>query len=244
MDDLSRALNEADLKIQWAKSHVVKLFRELATILDSDPAKVVIEQDIDTGQQRARMLEYTDFPPSLSLIIGDAVHNIRTAFDYIFVGFTGDKKMSMPVSKTRHGIETISDSYRTIKEKWPSLASFTLDTIQPYEGGKFRLWEVSELDRMDKHRLIIPTKGRAHRLGVVLEDEHGHTIAPVWIRSHIPWPFGKEVKIKSQGDSVADVRFGPGTPVEEEPAIAALLDCCELSLAALEEFKRFFRPGA
>src|SRR6266542_2549925 len=59
-------------------------------------------------------------------------------------------------AERRDDIISKSTHYRTIKETFPNLATFILEEIQPYQRGQFLLWELSELDRIDKHRLIEP----------------------------------------------------------------------------------------
>jgi len=75
--------------------------------LDSDLTRLTIEDDFEPGQQRVKVVRITEFPPSIPLIIGDAVHNLRTAFDYIMVAITGMDWMALPVGRTpgRHNIE-------------------------------------------------------------------------------------------------------------------------------------------
>ncbi len=124
--------------------------------MDSDLTRLTIEDDFEPGQQRVKVVRITEFPPSIPLIIGDAVHNLRTAFDYIMVAITGMDWMALPVGRTRDDIISKSTHYRTIKETFPNLATFILEEIQPYQRGQFLLWELSELDRIDKHRLIEP----------------------------------------------------------------------------------------
>jgi hypothetical protein len=75
-------------------------------------------------------------------IIGDAVHNLRTAFDYIVVAITGLDWIALPVGKTRDDVSK-AQHYRTIEATNPGLAKFIIDEIQSYRGGRFCLWELS-----------------------------------------------------------------------------------------------------
>ena len=60
-----------------------------------------------------------------------------------------------PAKKRDDVIRT--STYKKIKEALPDFAEFILDEIQPYAGGKFKVWELSKLDNIDKHKLLIPT---------------------------------------------------------------------------------------
>lgn len=172
-DQPHQTFKDARSKAQWAKGHIYNLINEYRALLDSDLTRLTIEDDFEPGQQRVKVVRITEFPPSIPLIIGDAVHNLQTAFDYIMVAITGMDWMALPVGRTRDDIISKSTHYRTIKETFPNLATFILEEIQPYQRGQFLLWELSELDRIDKHRLILPTINQAHRLGVGVEDQRG-----------------------------------------------------------------------
>lgn len=211
MSDPIENFRDAKLKIQWAKGHVYKLVDQYCAVLDADGTRLSVERDGQTGKQALNLSDPAELPPMIALIIGDAIHNLRTAFDYIAVAATGINWMALPVGKTRDDIIAKSKHYRTIKEASPKLADFIINEIQPYYRGKFMLWELSELDRIDKHRLILPTIHNTHRLGVILEDESGKTLTNQWVTSR-----GSSVsrvldgavpfKIKHEGHSAISVR--------------------------------------
>jgi hypothetical protein len=244
MTDQAQPFEHAKLKIRWANGHIYKIIDQYRAFLDSDLAEMSIERDGVTGKQVLKISDPTEFPPMIALIVGDAIHNLRTAFDYITVAVTGKDWMALPVGKTRDDIVSKSNHYRAIKSSNPRLADFILNEIQPYCGGKFMLWELSELDRIDKHRLILPTIQDTHRIGVVLEDESGKTLSSQWLTSSssnasrvldgvIPF------SIKDKGHSAVTVSFGPGTPFDGEPVLGTLSRFAELAFEAVEAFERF-----
>jgi hypothetical protein len=220
MTNPNQTFKEARLKAQWAKSHIRQLFAEYRALLDSDFARPIIEDDFEPGTQRVKIVLTTEFPPSIPLIIGDAVHNLRTAFDYIIVAITGMEWIALPLGKTRDDVISKSAHYRAIKTALPALATFIVDEIQPYYRGQFRLWELSELDRIDKHRLILPTINQAHRLGMKVEDQSGNR-TNVWFtasdRFATTQTFVGPVKVDHEGQPALSVSFGPGTPFEGHP---------------------------
>jgi len=236
---------DARSKAQWAKHRIRELFAEYRALLDSDLTRLVIEDDFEPGQQRVKAVRITEFPPSIPLIIGDAVHNLRTAFDYIVVEITGLDWIALPVGKTRDDLSH-HRYYEMIKKHMPKLATFIVDEIQPYQRGQFLLWELSELDRMDKHRLILPTSNQAHRLEVEIEDQSGKrttrwfTIGDGFATTQT---FLGPVKIHNEGSSALSVRFGPRTPFNDQPVLETLDRVSELALQAIERFERF-RFGA
>jgi hypothetical protein len=241
MTNPNQTFKDARLKAQWAKSHIRQLLAEYRALLDSDLAPLVIEDDFEPGTQRVK-IGIAEFPPSIPLIIGDAVHNLRTAFDYIMIAITGLEWIGLPVGKTREDVISKSTHYGAIKTTFPALATFIIDEIQPYYRGQFRLWELSELDRIDKHRLILPTINQAHRLGMKVEDQSG-TRTNVWFTATKEFAttqtFVGPVKIQHEGNSALSVSFGPGTPFEGHPVLETLDEFAELALQAIERFERF-----
>jgi hypothetical protein len=162
------------------------------------------------------------------------------------IALTGEERMALPVGKLRDDIILKSEHYRTIKAS--HLATLIIDEIQPYYRGQFLLWELSELDRIDKHRLILPTISQAYRLGVRLEDQGGEPIFGA------PWftvgdnfattqTFRGPIKIHNEGDSALSVSFGPGTPFEGEAVLETLDKLSKLALQAIERFERFCFGG-
>jgi hypothetical protein len=242
MGDPAKQFSDARSKAQWAKSHVYKLVEEYRALLDSDLARLTIEDDFNPGTQRVKIVRIAEFPPSIPLIVGDAVHNLRTAFDYIMVAITGIDWMALPVGKTRDDIILKSTHYRTIKDTIPNLATFIIDEIQPYHRGQFRLWELSELDRIDKHRLILPTTNQAHLLGAELEDQSGNRFTSrftVGDRFSTTQTFLGPLKVHHEGQTALSISFGPGTPLEGDPVLETLDKFSELALQAIERFERF-----
>jgi hypothetical protein len=159
------------------------------------------------------------------------------------VAITGIDWMALPVGKTRNDIISKSTHYRTIEAPFPDLATFILDEIQPYHRGQFRLWELSELDRIDKHRLILPTTNQAHRLGMEVEDPSGKRSKNVWFTAgdgfSTTQTFLGPVKVHHEGRPALSIRFGPGTPLEGNPVLETLDEFSELALQAIERFERF-----
>src|SRR4051812_7207084 len=104
MTNAHQTFKDARSKAQWAKRHIHKLVDEYRVLLESDLTRLIIEDDFEPGTQRAKIVRIAEFPPSIPLIIGDTVHNLRTAFDYIMVAITGKDWMALPVGRTRDDI--------------------------------------------------------------------------------------------------------------------------------------------
>jgi hypothetical protein len=209
---------------------------EYHALFTPDLTRLVEEDDFESGQRRIKAIRIKEFPPGIPLIIGDAVHNLRTAFDYIMVAITGDERSALPVGKTR------DDVYKKLQSIKPDLATFIIDEIQPYQRGQFLLWELSVLDRIDKHRLILPTSNQAHRLGVEVEDQSGKrtkawfTVGDNFSTTHT---FPGPITVRNEGYPALSVHFGSGTPFEGQPVLETLDRLSQFALQAIERFERF-----
>ncbi|WP_257167244.1 hypothetical protein [Bradyrhizobium sp. SRS-191] len=234
---------EAKLKVRWAQIHIYKLIDQYSAFLASEAAQATILQDEKTGSHHLELQAPQELMPKVALIVGDVVHNLRTAFDYISIGITGIEAMSLPVGRRKSDLLALK-RYKEIRQVNSTLADFIVDEIQPYHRGRYMLWELSELDRLDKHRLILPTIQHVHRLGMILEDANGKTLENRWVSNQSSLgarvlPGDGPFKIRDQGQSGISVSFGPGTPFNNEPVLETLdrlVECAPRAIQAFEEF--------
>jgi hypothetical protein len=116
--------------------------------------------------------------PEWSAIIGDCVHNLRTALDYLATqlvrvsGHTPNQKTMFPVMSRRPPSQ--SGLRRIFGRKAGRVLVHggvrddilqVVDSVQPYHGSRLgrHLWRLRELDVVDKHRqlLLVVTVPRA-----------------------------------------------------------------------------------
>lgn len=103
--------------------------------------------------------------PMMPLAVGDYFHNLRSALDHLvfqlaLLNGSGDdcaSKTAFPIYLTRKGFRNFTDN-----KVAPFISAHALAEIerrQPYEAGNAReediLWVLSQLDIIDKHRLIV-----------------------------------------------------------------------------------------
>jgi hypothetical protein len=162
----------ARLKVKRACRHIQDLQTVFATFLNSDFCKITIEQEPDTGQQFLKVVSIASLPPETPLIIGDTVHNLRTALDHSIVEILkGRNGVQFPIGKERHNLESHT-TYQAIKKTLPDLANFFLNDIMPYDTGHPSIWAVAKLDNIDKHNLLIAITTVQKLSGVSLEHQN------------------------------------------------------------------------
>lgn len=71
------------LKMGRAKQHVDDLEAEIAAFHRADPYHVIVEDNPQTGKRIAKVgREPAPIPDAMPLVLGDAVHAIRSSLDY------------------------------------------------------------------------------------------------------------------------------------------------------------------
>jgi hypothetical protein len=153
-------LEEAWLKLARGREHLDALGREFQRFHDEEPYTVVIEYDLDQAKYLARFKVLKPIPQhSWGLILGDAVHNARSALDYIAWRLAGsdpnDTQTLFPICK-----DPAKFHPNRVKRMHPEVVTLIRD-LQPYQRPNSHhhpLWLLQELDARDKHKLIAMTQ--------------------------------------------------------------------------------------
>jgi hypothetical protein len=167
----------AQAKIERARQHLVTLQQEIRTFTNANPYGFVTELEEETGHYIVRAREYVERPAHAGLIVGDLVHNLRSALDHVAyaladLGKGATRNTAWPL---------VSD-----EKDWPSQEGLLLKgmlkghraaikELQPYQArnaiyaGKLpraeieRRWTVhmhtlviGRLDNLDKHVGLLP----------------------------------------------------------------------------------------
>jgi hypothetical protein len=148
-------------KIRRAKEHIVGFYYAKKAFLESSPFTFSHSEDVNTGRYNVFITNIKPVPLELSLIIGDAIHNLRSALDLLAcqlvklnVGDNDCNHIYFPISESASKfIITLSNDKIKVLGK-PALE--ILKQLQPYQDGKHHdLWVLHRLDIQDKHRLLI-----------------------------------------------------------------------------------------
>ncbi len=161
-------------KVERAEHHI----EELQSSWKSFKAKaytVTPEDDLNTGERIWKLTDFSDIPNNIPLIIGDAVHNLRSALDHIIfhlasvctdpVAFKG---LYFPIAANAVDFEKRLGEASVYKPKSPGVvkrlrpdAIEALRALEPYEGGRGAiLYGLNRLDVIDKHHLLLTVSSR------------------------------------------------------------------------------------
>jgi hypothetical protein len=155
-------------RLDRAQYHLTNLQSEIDAWVDEGPLQTWIQTEADDENPKKYLYcQVLRKPPShLSLIIGDCLHNLRSALDNLAFELALEHTQG-PMSKeieeasafpiqhlqTKKSNKRFKDMTEGIDPK----AKQAIADLQPYNrGAKFAsdsLWQLNELSRRDKHRL-------------------------------------------------------------------------------------------
>lgn len=158
-------LEGAKFKIARASKHIAELDEAARAYLVSAPFAVE-RTEAPNGDFICRVRIRHHVPPEWSTIVGDAVHNLRSALDLLAWqlveadGAAASQDTCFPV--TRSGPREFRQLLRrALKGAGPTAIRF-VTRLKPFNGGNEALVRLHALDISDKHRLTLVV-GAAHK---------------------------------------------------------------------------------
>ncbi|HUO15995.1 MAG TPA: hypothetical protein VMX38_13510 [Verrucomicrobiae bacterium] len=220
------AFKSARLKIKRADEHIADVNRIVSAYNSGESQCVLREINSQTGNQ---ILKYDFKNPipldDLALIIGDTVHNLKTAADHGWFtllsafapGLAKKSHSKFPVYPNRRDLESALRGVK-IHTICPHLFDFVVNDLRPYgEGGNHLICAINDMDVRDKHKLLVPLARITAVTGAVLETETGQMVEGVsWGNTTeslpIMVPIGMNTKVKDYGHIAFDI-------ILEQPAM-------------------------
>ena len=245
---------ESKEKVKRAVKHINDLDAMLSDFSDSDFYSLHIDKDVNTGTNHLR-LEIDKFPfpvNAAALIIGDALHNLRSSLDLLYYatvincGGTPSKWTRFPIRDTREELMGVLNSALKQKQITMDVHDFILDAIKPYEAGNYPLWAADDLNIRDKHQLLIPVLKAMWFNGIRLEDDKQNMI---FIGPYIMDEAGslrlrelidKNITVQDKGQAVTNIFFDIGTPFDGQPVGKTLNNIAEVITCTIKEFEIIF----
>jgi hypothetical protein len=162
-------LTGAFAKIERAKEHIRDLDREKTAFLALNPYTVTPEYYVEHGATAYFLDECRAIPVCVPLLAGDAAHCLRTALDYLAYSLVPAVAGRGPATHVYFPICKGLEEYRTESVRktdgMPQSAKDRIDAFKPYLGGDNRLWNLHQLDIVDKHRLLATTATIVTKMG-------------------------------------------------------------------------------
>lgn len=151
---------EIPRKIERARKHITKLDALLDAFHKSHPYRLVHDKNAETGKIDFRVKFTREIPRDVPVVVGDAVHNLRSALDHFaYAAVPGATfKTEFPIWRPPRSPKVV-DIENLVADKLrgasPALIE-AVNTLQPHEGGNGEwVWALDRLDVIDKHRLLL-----------------------------------------------------------------------------------------
>ena len=145
-------------KIERAKEHVHELNGQVAEYLAGNPFQLRVRERSNPHDRLVYIEAKKPVPEHFALILGDAVHNLRSAIDHISYGIVHDKapqpgRVGFPfVDKAQRLAGAINTRQMNVA---PKHVIDEIHALKPYPGGNDLLHAVKSIDERDKHHCII-----------------------------------------------------------------------------------------
>jgi hypothetical protein len=182
-------------KIGRAEHHFRDIDSALRLLIGSDPTAnqpVIFDYESDGKEIIVRLTECKPIDPALPLMIGDCLHNLRSALDHLVYQLAlKNGAAAIAADKTFFPIYLTQSAFNKRVEKLvkPFISSTALAEIekcQPYSAydvpAEADIWILNMLDIFDKHRLLVvagqqcaPTE---FTLTIVATGQQRHEVIP------------------------------------------------------------------
>jgi hypothetical protein len=208
-------------KIGRAQCHFDAINSALKLTLGTEPETESVTIDVDReGQQLvSKFRKVTPIDPSLPLMIGDCVHNLRSALDHLVYQLavlngtskSAAEKTMFPICLRKTGPGGFEDRVRiSLKPFISGTALAEVEKCQPYEAypvpNEADIWILHQLDIIDKHRLLLVARDQflVTQFWFVIEGlGDGHVVIP-----------NPEWKSMEDGAEIIRFRITGGLPIE------------------------------
>ena len=244
------------LKIERAKRHISELNSENYEFLSRKPYKVITKDAPNAGQCSGIISVREKVTVHLPLIIGDAVHNLRSSLDLLacdLVRLNGQsaENVYFPFCLKRDNFEATIKK-RHIDRAAPEVVDI-IRTLDPYEGGFFNLRAIHDLDITDKHIQIIPIY---HCVNIPYSSFADHFPSDTNWFTVLSTPTERvkdgmelfytaitdQIKVNQDLNIAFDIAFADGQPLERQPIIPTLFQFVSAVEGIIKMFEPFWHP--
>jgi len=208
---MSKLFGDARLKVQRANKHIADLEAAISALKENYTATVV--QNIDTGHQDLihAIPDFAGAADEMALIAGDAIHNLKTALDFVWVSalqkhvHTANLDCAkFPVYPSRRELEGALNGVPINARSNSALFELLVSGMQPFEGGRNGvIYALHRLDISDKHLLLLGLVPLASIDGIMLQKPDGEVVRGFAGATENPppyvVPFDWNIRIKDKG---------------------------------------------
>lgn len=242
----------ARLKIERAKKHINDLHDLCSTYVDSNFCELWVEKDENNGDYLLRLAQTKEPPSDIPLIIGDAVHNLRSSLDIAYcelirdiAGISLTPKTQIKIVNTRKELVSGLTTGKGILVTRPDIAEVIATTLRPYKDGNedSLLHVIHDLNITDKHIILIPIfcPSKAEitniKMGGLTIGKLVADIGPDGVLNIVRMGGGViDFSFDSQSVSFS-VLFGKEQPLSGKPVVSELRNLVKYTESALQSIQ-------
>jgi hypothetical protein len=158
---MASVVDRVRAKVTRAKQHIQDFHLACRAFHDTHPYGVGIKEDAQAGKRIYYVTKADPVPDALAAIAADVIQNLRSPLDHIAYQLVLDARSGAePDWLVYYPIAGSPADYpATRKSKIKGVRQAVIDAIdatEPYKGGKgHTLWQLNELNKPDKHELLI-----------------------------------------------------------------------------------------
>jgi hypothetical protein len=256
---MAGSLDSVRQKIDWAKAHLKTLDTETRRYLDSEMCELVFERNPNAKIHAQRLNILIPIPENIPLMIGDCIHNLRCALDYLVwqlvlaAGNKPEECNQFPICITAQAFEDATINRKRsnrLKGVAPDAVA-EIERAQPYIACKGKethstLYYLQYLSNTDKHRRVVVAVARGAGYNTIF-DESGNRISgfptPRYdgTESRVGYiPPTATQKVQVQTSFVPFIAFDEGLPTDYDVRIIIDKICASIEKTLLPKFERFF----
>jgi hypothetical protein len=193
----------AKLKHNWANQHIVNFQAACAQFIQGNRHHIYVQADPNGGISIELSFD-KPIPPTIALMIGDAVHNFNTALDYATWELIGldkgvqDRYLKFPSGDNKVNYEASCNGINTPR---PDTKEF-FKRFSNYDGGNF-LRSLHLLDNREKHTTLTALVGATRVPHMKIIDQNGRMIEET-----------QNISFLMEADGRTHFRIRPGHKVE------------------------------
>jgi hypothetical protein len=197
MNSPPQVLDGSCLKIQRADQHIENLNRLVNSFCEANHNAFTIK-DLETGEKGYAVAFRQTISPEIPLLIGDAVHNLRSALDHlawqlvIRNGKVPDRTQ-FPLYSDR---KKFNGRPKSVTEGMSTTDIQQIESMQPYQAGYEALGILSELNNFDKHRLLVGAASHVGNAFFGIQDVQKLLASKEMLASKGPIAFNFSVMLK------------------------------------------------
>lgn len=165
-------LRHISSKIQRAKTHMDDVKRQVAAFLSSQPYRIETKRDPQSRRLIYFISRADPCPNGIPVVAGEVIQNLMTALDHLAFQLVCREVGDAPpnVSKIYFPIGADAATYKRDSRKKMLGAHVDtlalLDTLTPYKSGDDLVWQLQQINNIDKHRTLVTAGGAFQSLDI------------------------------------------------------------------------------